>query len=101
MGLWGDSVLSLCVAMALVVGLTVYLTQRRRRRLLTAELASLRAAAASSAAKIEELQRYAGEQAQNLTNAYVEREALLADSKALRQKLRERDNEIDDVPQPD
>ena len=68
---------------------------------MTAELASLRAAAATSTARIEELQRYAGEQARQLTNAYVEREALLADSKALRQKLRERDNEIDDVPQPD
>jgi phosphate uptake regulator len=96
-----NDVLSLCGATGLVVGLAVYLVQLRRRRKMKIELELLRADAVKSAARIEEMQRYASEQAQHLTNAFAEREALLADSRSLRQKLRERDNEIDDVPQPD
>jgi len=96
-----NEVLSLCSAAGLVVGLLVYLVQHRLRRRMKMELESLRAAAVDSAARIEEMQRFASEQAQHLTNAFAEREALLADSRSLRQKLRERDNEIDDVPQPD
>jgi hypothetical protein len=96
-----NEVLSLCGATGLVVGLAVYLVQRRRQRAMTIELESLRAAARDSAVRIAEMQRYAGEQARHLTNAYAEREALLADSQNLRQKLRERDNEMDDVPQSD
>ena len=93
--------LELCGATALIVGLLVYWLMYRRQRRLTVELAALRAAAADATARIEELQRYAGEQAQHLTNAYQERADLLADSAALRRKLKERDNEIDDVIQPD
>lgn len=96
-----NDVLVLCGATGLLVGLAVYLVQYRRRRRLTLELQSLRVAVANSTARIEEMQHFASEQAQHLTNAYAEREALLVDSRGLQQKLRERDNEIDDVPQPD
>ncbi len=95
------SELVLGAAIGLVVCLVVCWLMYRRQRRLTIDLKSLRATAAESAARVEELQRFAGEQAQNLTNAYAEREALLADSAALRRKLKERDNEFDDVIQPD
>lgn len=101
MGSWGDHVLIPCGAAGLLVGLLVFWLMYRRQRHLTVELAALRAAAADAAARIGELQRYAGEQAQHLTNAYREREDLLADSDALRRKLKERDNEFDDAIQPD
>ena len=100
MGLDADDWI-LCGVTGLLSGLLVYWLMYRRQRRLTVELASLRSAAADSAVRIAELQRYAGEQAQHLTNAYREREDLLADSAALRHKLRERDHEIDDVIQPD
>jgi hypothetical protein len=96
-----NDVLILCGATGLVAGLAVYLVQYRRRQRMTLELQTLRAAVADSTARIEEMQRFANEQAQHLTNAYAEREALLVDSRDLRQKLRERDSGIDDVPQPD
>ena len=85
----------LCVAAAVVAVLFIYLLLHRRLRSMKAELASLRAEAAASAARIAEMQRFAAEQAQNLTNAYAEREDLLADSRSLREKLRERDNARD------
>lgn len=94
-------VIGLCAIAGLVAGIAVYVVQERRRKGLAIELQSFREAAAMSAARVEELQRYAGEQAQHLTNAYVEREALLADSEGLRRKIRERDHENDDVLQPD
>ncbi|MBS0387111.1 MAG: hypothetical protein JSR15_01425 [Proteobacteria bacterium] len=100
MGLEREAIV-LCCATGLLVGLLVFWLMYRRQRRLTVELASLRTAAAESAARIEELQRYAGQQAQHLTNAYLEREDLLADSAALRRRLKERDNEFDDVIQPD
>ena len=93
--------IGLGVVAGLVVGIAVYVIQERRRNGLVIELRSLRETAAMSAARVEELQRYAGDQAQHLTNAYVEREALLADSEGLRRKIQERDNENDDVLQPD
>ena len=94
-------VIFLCCAAGLLVGLLVYWLMYRRQRRLTVELKSLRAATADSAARIAELQRYAGEQAQLLTNAYHERADLLADSAELRRKLKKRDDEFDDVIQPD
>ena len=87
--------LRLCAAAALVAGLFIYLLLHRRIRLMKTELASLRAEAAISTARIEEMQRFAAEQAQSLTNAYAEREDLLADSRGLREKLRERDKARD------
>ena len=90
-----DAMLRLYAAAALAAALTIYLLLHRRLRHLKAELASLRAEAAKSAARIDEMQRFAAEQAQSLTNAYAEREDLLADSRSLRERLRERDNERD------
>lgn len=87
--------LRLCAAAALVAGLFIYLLLHRRLRLMKTELLALRAEAATSAARIDEMQRFAAEQAQSLTNAYAEREDLLADSHSLREKLRERDNARD------
>jgi len=101
MGSWGDQALVACGAVALLVGLVVYWFMYRRQRRLTAELESLRAVAADATARIAELQRYAGEQAQHLTNAYQEREDLLADAAELRRKLKERSRGYDDAIQPD
>jgi len=93
--------LVLCGATGLLVGLLVAWLMYRRQRRMSVELASLRAATAESTTRIAELQRYAGEQAQLLTNAYHERADLLADSAELRRKLKKRDDELDDVIQPD
>jgi hypothetical protein len=86
-----NDVLRLCAAAALAGGLVVYLLMHRLRSPMKNELTALRADAAKSAARIEDMQRFAAEQAQHLTNAYAEREDLLADSRSLREKLRERD----------
>ncbi len=87
--------LRLCAAAAVVAGLFIYLLLHRRLRLMKTELTSLRAEAVIAKARIEEMQHFAAEQAQSLTNAYAEREDLLADSRGLREKLRERDSERD------
>lgn len=93
--------LVLCAAVALLVILSLFWLMYRRQRRLTVELTALRAEAAKLTARTEEMQRFAAEQAQSLTNAYAEREDLLADSHSLREKLRERenarDNERDDA----
>lgn len=97
--------LRLCVAAALLAGLFIYLLLHRRLRRMKTELVARRAEAANLNARIEEMQRFAAEQAQNLTNAYAEREDLLADSRSLREKLRdcesardgERSNRRDDA----
>ena len=83
------TVLEWCVTAGLAMGAAVYLLEERRRRRLASELESVRAAATLCAARVDELQRYAGEQAELLTNAYAERAALLADSDDLRRKLRD------------
>jgi chromosome segregation ATPase len=90
-----DAMLRLYAAAALVAGLLIYLLLHRRLRRMKTELASLRAEAATLAARIEEMQGFAAEQAQNLTNAYAEREDVLADSRSLREKLSELENARD------
>jgi predicted Holliday junction resolvase-like endonuclease len=92
-----NELIRLCVAAAVVAVLCVYLLLYRRLRSMKTELASLRAEAATAAARIAEMQRFAAEQAQHLTNAYAEREDLLADSRSLREKLREQDDARDDA----
>ena len=81
--------LVLRAAVALLAILSLFWLMYRRQRRLTVQLAALRAEAAISAARIEEMQHFAAGQAQSLTNAYAEREDLLADSRSLREKLRE------------
>lgn len=88
-------IIRLCAGAAVVAVLFIYLLLHRRLRSMKIELVSLRAEAATSAARIAEMQKFAAEQAQSLTNAYAEREDLISDSRSLREKLRERDNARD------
>lgn len=74
---------------ALIVGWVVVLIQQRRHKASSMELDVLRKSAAESAARVEALQTYAGEQARLLTLAYAEREDLLVDSTGLQRKIRE------------
>jgi hypothetical protein len=88
--------LVLCAAGALLAILSLFWLMYRRQRRLTVQLAALRAEAAIATARIEEMQHFAAEQAQSLTNAYAEREDVLADSRSLREKLRGLESARDD-----
>lgn len=83
------NILVWCAITGLIAGIVVYVIQEWRRRALLNQLDMLRTTAAAAATRVEDLQRYAGEQAQKLTNAHAEREALLIDSDDLQRRIRD------------
>lgn len=83
------NILVWCAITGLIAGIVVYVIQEWRRRALLNQLDMLRTTAAAAATRVEDLQRYAEEQAQKLTNAHAEREALLIDSDDLQRRIRD------------